>query len=958
MGGISSSVGVFSGIDTGRLIEQLLSLESRPRVAAQSRMVQIQMQQAAYLDLNSRMGALRTAATSFRDKKVFQTKSATSSDANVLAATAETNAAVGNYTFIVDRLVSTQQLLSRGFANRDASGLGATAFTFEPAQARLDRNIDLAELNNAQGVSRGRIIVTDSGGRAATVDLSRATTVSDVLEAINSNGTAQVTASVEGGRFVISDTAGGAVTVTNAQGSTTATSLGLDGVTASGGRIVGNQVYGLNASTSLSSLNDGNGVSTKPSTTEDSYSFIINIGGVTPQTVRVNIGDVFQTVDGALTKVKGAVADVGGVVTRINEALTAAGVSGVSASIDTENGRLRITDSTGDQPLTITEGTDTTATDLGLNVDPLSGSIVGRRVLSGMQSTMIRGLQGGTATRNDGVLNFQLRSGAQFNLTLNPDATIHDALRAIEDASVSGGQKRVRATLDSRGTGIVITDLSGGTGNLIITGTEDSDAAAALGISTGPAGKASAEVTSGNLQRQYVSRATMLSSLNNGKGLGTGVMRITDSTGATSSLTIGDSVRTIGDMIDFINSRGLKISAQINANGDGIEIRESLGPGETAGSVRIKVEDTSGAVAKNLNILGSAPGTEGQNAINGTFERTITFSAADTLQQIADKINSAKAGVTASIVRDGSGAAPFRLSLTSGASGTAGRFVIDSGNIDLGLTTIDAGRDARVFYGSTDAASGIAVTSSTNTIDNVLQGVKIDLKSVSATPVSLSVVSDTGAIETAVNVFVTTFNTVIDRIAAQTSYDKDSNRKGPLLGDSTTIEMRNSLFSVVQGRALGATGSYSRLTDIGVTIGAGGRITLDSGKLRQALADDPESVESLFTARVQSEDTTLVITEGITARNPNAGNSFTTLGVMGQVEQLAKKYINGTDSILGGRDQQLRQQVTQQQSRIAAIDTRIASRRLILERQFQAMERAIGQMQNQQSALASMPRAR
>ena len=575
-----------------------------------------------------------------------------------------------------------------------------------------------------------------------------------------------------------------------------------------------------------------------------------------------------------------------------------------------------------------------------------------------MQSTMIRGLQGGTATRNDGVLNFQLRSGAQFNLTLNPDATIHDALRAIEDASVSGGQKRVRATLDSRGTGIVITDLSGGTGNLIITGTEDSDAAAALGISTGPAGKASAEVSSGNLQRQYVSRATMLSSLNNGKGIGTGVMRITDSTGATSSLTIGDSVRTIGDMIDFINSRGLKISAQINANGDGIEIREALGPGETAGSVRLKVEDTSGAVAKNLNILGSAPGTEGQNAINGTFERTITFSAADTLQQIADKINSAKAGVTASIVRDGSGAAPFRLSLTSGASGTAGRFVIDSGNIDLGLTTIDAGRDARVFYGSTDAASGIAVTSSTNTIDNVLQGVKIDLKSVSATPVSLSVVSDTGAIETAVNVFVTTFNTVIERIAAQTSYDKDSNRKGPLLGDSTTIEMRNSLFSVVQGRALGATGSYSRLTDIGVTIGAGGRITLDSGKLRQALADDPESVESLFTARVQSEDTTLVITEGITARNPNAGNSFTTLGVMGQVEQLAKKYIDGTDSILGGRDQQLRQQVTQQQSRIAAIDTRIASRRLILERQFQAMERAIGQMQNQQSALASMPRAR
>jgi flagellar hook-associated protein 2 len=958
MGGISSSVGVFSGIDTGRLIEQLLALEARPRIAAQSRMAQIQLQQAAYLDLNSRMGALRTASTSFRDKKVFQTKAATSSDANVLAATADTNAAVGNYTFIVDRLVSTQQLLSRGFANRDASGIGATAFTFEPAQARLDRNVDLAELNNAQGVARGRMIITDSGGRAATVDLSRATTVSDVLEAINTNGTAQVTASVEGGRFVITDTAGGSFTVTDAQGSTTATSLGLAGISATAGRITGNQVYGLSASTSLASLNDGNGVSTKPSTTEDSYSFIINVGGVSPKTVRVNIGDVYQTIEGTLTKVKGAVADVGGVITRINEALTAAGVSGIQASIDSTNGRIQILDSTGDQPLTITEGTDTTATDLGLNVDPQSGDILGRRILSGMQGTLLRGLQGGTATRNDGALNFQLRSGAQFSLSLNPDATVQDALRAIEDASISGGVKRVRATLDSRGTGIVITDLSGGTGNLIITGTEDSDAAAALGISTGPAGKAGAEVSSGNLQRQYIGRATQLSSLNNGKGVGTGVMRITDSTGATSSLTISDSIRTIGDMIDFINSRGLRISAQINANGDGIEIREALGPGDTAGSVRIKVEDTSGSVAKNLSILGTAAGTEGQNVIDGSFERTVNLSAADNLQQVADKINAAKTGITASIVRDGSGAAPFRLSLTSGSSGTAGRFVIDSGNIDLGLTTIDAGRDARVFYGSTDASTGIAVTSSTNTIDNVLQGVKIDLKSVSATPVSLSVVSDTGTIETAVNVFVTTFNTVLERISLQTSYDKDSNRKGPLLGDSTTIEMRNSLFNVVQGRALGATGTYSRLSDIGVSIGAGGRISLDSGKLRQALADDPESVESLFIARVQNEDTTITVTDGITARNPNSGNSFSSLGVMGQIEQLAKRYVDGNESILGARDQQLRQQVTQQQARIGAIDSRIASRRLILERQFQAMERAIGQMQNQQSALASMPRAR
>ena len=70
MGGISSS-GLVSGIDTQSIITQLLSIESRPKIFAQQRIVQLQTQQAAYLDVNSQLLALRTSAGAMRFNRVF-----------------------------------------------------------------------------------------------------------------------------------------------------------------------------------------------------------------------------------------------------------------------------------------------------------------------------------------------------------------------------------------------------------------------------------------------------------------------------------------------------------------------------------------------------------------------------------------------------------------------------------------------------------------------------------------------------------------------------------------------------------------------------------------------------------------------------------------------------------------------------------------------------------------------
>lgn len=953
MTGISSGAGFFSGIDTTSLIDQLIQAEARPRTQMQARVAQLQLKNAAYLDLNSRLQAVKTASAGFRLNKTFDTKGVTTSNADVATATASNTAAAGAYTFIVDRLVSTQQLLSRGFADKDVSGLGMTKLTLEGAQARLDRDVSLSDLNDGSGVQRGKITITDSSGAHTDVDLSRSATVGEVLDAINNNGTARVTASVKNGHLVLKDTAGGGgtMTVANATGSTTATSLGIAG-SATAGTLTGAEVYGLSNNTSLASLNDGRGVSYVESTTDTAFNFSIKItDGADVKTARVNIGKKLDPTDN--TKVlAGPATTVGQVMDRINEALTSAGVTQVAAQVDKTNGRLRIVDSRGGTTRTIevTEATDSTAQDLGLATSvPATGAVDGRRVLAGLNTTLASGINGGQGIGGDGQLFFQARDGTGFAVTVDTNGTINDVIDTVNAAS--GG--KIKLSLNANGTGLDVTDTTGGTGNLQIGGSASYNSAESLGIATSGSGAASNVVRGTNLQRQYISSATTLASLNNGKGVGTGTFKITDSQGIAASVVVGTDVRTVGDLLRKINTRGLAVTARINDNGDGIEIDENTG-GSPAGANKIKIEETSGSVAKSLNLLGEASGVGASNKINGSFERTIAVGAGDTLQQVADKINNAGAGVSASIIQDGGGATPFRLNLTGSSSGQGGRFLVETGGTDLSLTALDKGQDARVFFGSSDPARAVLSTSSTNSVDGLVQGLKVDLKSASATPVTLTVTTDTGAIESAVGTFVKTLNTLLDRIDFQSSYNADANKGSPLLGDSTTQSLKSAVYAAINGRNKGFTGRYGSLADVGITIGSGGNVELNSDKLRTALTTDPDAVEALFTSRDVTTNTTREISPGVTVRDPNATTTFNKLGVVGQIEELASRYITAAGGVLTNQSNSINDQVKNLNTRILDFTDRLQRRRDQLTAQFQAMESAIGKLKTQQGALGSI----
>lgn len=964
MGGISTSVGPFSGIDSGALIAQLLAVESRPKQLAQARIAALQGQRAAYLDVNSALLALKTASLSFRADKIFKSAKAVSSHPDALTATAGTTAVPGVYQFTVARLVSTQQQLSRGFANRDQTGIGLTQLAVEVGGGRLDTETLLSTLNGGQGVARGKIKLTDSDGGVATVDLSTAVSVDDVLAAINSNGSANVEAVVEGDRITIVDRAGGAGTlrVQNAAGYTTATSLGIEGtgasitlVGSSGPAVTGvrgSRVNYLSGQTALSGLNDGNGVTVRSGIGEGVADFEVVARDGT--LLKIEIG---ERKDNNGTLLQTAASNLQEVVDRINN--TTGNGGKVVASIDATTNRLVLTDTTGGGNNLIvrevsTDPTRTTARDLGLVTDAAgvaSNSINGRRLVAGINDSLASNLNGGARTGGLGGLTgggtFQItrRDGFTYDLTVSEDDSIRDIIARVNET----GGGLVTASLNSAGNGLRITDTSVGGGSLVITD-QGGSAAASLGIAS--LGRTDGIIESGNLQTRYLSGASLLSNLNGRTGIGTGQFRIYNSTGASSLVSIDSNDRTIDDVLRKINTTS-GVQARINDNGDGILLEDT-----SSGGLAIRVEEVSGSVAGKLNIAKTGDLGAG-NTIDGTFERVLEFAATDTLNQIVEKINAAGVGITANVLVDASSGNAFRLSLTSKYSGRVGRTVVDTDGFNLGLTTLTKGRDAVAFFGSADPANAALLTSSTNTIDGAINGVTVDLRQTTTSPVTLTVSRDTDRITDSAKTFVSAFNTILTKIAKYDSYNTDTKQRGALLGDATLAQARSALYRVVQGSPLNVSSRFSSLSQVGFRVGSGGKLELDETKFRDAFAQDPQAVEDLMASFAQAQPSTQVfgpngeLLQGVTT-TASTQPEYTSLGVAEQLAVLMNQITNATDGALTRRDKALNDQIDIQVKRIEAFDISLARKRHRLESQFLAMEKAIASLKTQQGALGSI----
>jgi flagellar hook-associated protein 2 len=253
---------------------------------------------------------------------------------------------------------------------------------------------------------------------------------------------------------------------------------------------------------------------------------------------------------------------------------------------------------------------------------------------------------------------------------------------------------------------------------------------------------------------------------------------------------------------------------------------------------------------------------------------TITVDSDMTLADIADAINNATdtTNVQATIVKISDTEYELVLSATNtgydiNVSATSGDDILT----ELGVTD-DAGEFTDVLQEAQNSIivlDGIEITRDSNEIDDVLDGVTINLyqKSDDAT-LTLDIETDTDTIETYIEDLVTAYNSIRDFVLTQqeTSSDGTASDDAVLFGDSTLRSIVNSIYN-----ALTTTVGGLSMSDLGLSFDDSNYLELDTSVLESELASDLDGVKSLLTAQVTTSSSQL----GVVARGTEAPSSFT-----------------------------------------------------------------------------------
>jgi len=239
----------------------------------------------------------------------------------------------------------------------------------------------------------------------------------------------------------------------------------------------------------------------------------------------------------------------------------------------------------------------------------------------------------------------------------------------------------------------------------------------------------------------------------------------------------------------------------------------------------------------------------------------IEVSATDTIDDVAQAINDADAGVQAAVIFDGT---DYFLTLTAdetGADHVITLTVTDTGDaVDTdtnGLSRLVFDPGVTENLSNTQSAADAVITvdgvadihRATNVIDDVIEGVTMTLESAPAAPdnqTTLTVSRNTAPVTSAITAFVTAYNEVLDFFETYQGYNAASESGGVLMGDATTNGIRNQLDTLVTGTVTGID-SFERLSDLGISVNDEDRLEIDSATLESALDDEFDDLIEFFT---------------------------------------------------------------------------------------------------------------
>lgn len=259
---------------------------------------------------------------------------------------------------------------------------------------------------------------------------------------------------------------------------------------------------------------------------------------------------------------------------------------------------------------------------------------------------------------------------------------------------------------------------------------------------------------------------------------------------------------------------------------------------------------------------------------NGTFfadpdktAQSLTVPADATLSEIADALN-ALDGISARVLSKGDGTFSLGVASETGA-GSAVRFSVSPDSAPSGLSIFDttAGVSGVQIQPAGDAlleVDGIAILRSSNAVDDILPGARIDLTRVGLSTITIA--RDRETASTNMEFLVASLNETLTLLGGLTSRGGSNRSRGALAGDIAAQSLHEAIRSLVTSPLAGHGDAAIFLTDLGIATQRDGTFRFDRTVFDRTFDANPTRFDAVFEDTLQSE------TDGITISGTPGGD--------------------------------------------------------------------------------------
>jgi len=286
----------------------------------------------------------------------------------------------------------------------------------------------------------------------------------------------------------------------------------------------------------------------------------------------------------------------------------------------------------------------------------------------------------------------------------------------------------------------------------------------------------------------------------------------------------------------------------------------------------------SHTVGDAIALTGTDTDGNGVGPVNFTIDTDTTIG--DLLNEIETRYGDVIAYVTADgkiRVDDTAGSGNLNVVLTDSVSGGELAFTAHSGgpgDPDDAFGAAATDRKREIIDGS-DASltiDGVTVTSESNVITDVIEGVTLNLiDDDEDTTVTMTISRDVSAIKSNIESFVDQYNTIMEYINTQFSYNVDAEETGGILfGDGTLSSVKSDLTSLITENVWGVDDDFSLLALAGITMDNDLLLSIDDSELTGYLQTNFTEIKALFVGQGSTSSSTLAYVGHTSDSEPGA----------------------------------------------------------------------------------------